>query len=51
MKDGAFALLSPPRGIWQVKSPRPWEFAIQGGGGGSGRRWSRPFYSYGWKRG
>ena len=34
MKDGAFALLSPPRGIWQVKSPRPWEFAIQGGGGG-----------------
>ena len=53
MKDGAFALLSPPWGIWQVKSPRPREFAIQGGaeGGGSGRRWSRPFYSYGWKRG
>ena len=21
---------SPPRGIWQLKSPRPWEFAIQG---------------------
>ena len=22
--------LSPPRGIWQLKSPHPWEFAIQG---------------------
>ena len=21
---------SPPRGIWQLKSPHPWEFAIQG---------------------
>ena len=20
---------SPPRGIWQLKSPHPWEFAIQ----------------------
>ena len=36
----------PPRGIWQLKSPHPWEFAIQGkknanargsaGGGGKG---------------
>ena len=32
--------LSPPQGIWQLKSPHPWEFAIQGkknameGGGG-----------------
>ena len=22
--------LSPPRGIWQLKSPHSWEFAIQG---------------------
>ena len=31
-KDGAFALffLSPPRGIWQLKSPHLQEFAIQG---------------------
>jgi len=21
---------SPPQGIWQLKSPHPWEFAIQG---------------------
>ena len=34
MKDGAFALLSPPRGIWQLKSPHPREFATQGGAGG-----------------
>ena len=30
MEDGAFALSSPPRGIWQLKSLHPWEFAIQG---------------------
>ena len=31
-EDGAFALLfsPPPRGIWQLKSPHPREFAIQG---------------------
>ena len=31
-EDGAFALFfpSPPRGIWQLKSPHPREFAIQG---------------------
>ena len=23
---------SPPRGIWQLESPHPWEFAIQGNG-------------------
>ena len=30
--DGAFALFfrPPPRGIWQLKSPHPQEFAIQG---------------------
>ena len=32
MEDGAFALFfsSPPnpQGIWQLKSPHPWEFAI-----------------------
>ena len=38
---------SPPQGIWRLKSPYPWEFAIQGkkmlmpggqpGGGGGGR--------------
>ena len=41
-KDGAFALLSPLWGIWQLKSPHPREFAIQGGagGGGAGRRWN-----------
>ena len=47
---------SPPLGIWQIKSPHPREFAIQGkkkkllpgrqpgegeGGGGGGGRWSR----------
>ena len=45
--------LSPPRGIWQLKSPHPREFAIQGkknanapgsapegGGGYAGRRWN-----------
>ena len=42
---------SPPRGIWQLKSPHPREFAIQGkknantrgsarGGGGAGRSWN-----------
>ena len=41
---------SPPRGIWQLKSPHPREFAIQGkknanargsaGGGGGG--WAQP---------
>ena len=42
---------SPPRGIWQLKSPHPREFAIQdkknavargsaGGGGRAGRRWN-----------
>ena len=43
---------SPPRRIWQLKSPHPREFAIQGkkmlmpggqpggvGGGGAGRSW------------
>ena len=31
-EDGTFAVFfsSPPRGIWQLKSPHPWEFAIQG---------------------
>ena len=28
-KDGAFIFSSPPQGIWQLKSPHPWEFAIQ----------------------
>ena len=43
--------LSQRRGIWQLKSPYPREFAIQGkkgnargsaegGGGGAGRRWN-----------
>ena len=41
---------SPPRGIWQLKSPQPLEFAIQGKkilmpggkpGGGGGRSWER----------
>ena len=43
---------SPPRGIWQLNGPHPWEFAIQGkknvnargsargGGGGAGHRWN-----------
>ena len=42
---------SPPRGIWQLKSPHPWEFAIQGKknayargsarkGGGAGHSWN-----------
>ena len=44
---------SPPRGIWQLKSPHPRVFAIQGqknanaqgsarggGGGGAGRSWN-----------
>ena len=44
---------SPPRGIWQLKSPHPRDFAIQGKknanawgsarvgeGGGAGRRWN-----------
>ena len=52
-EDGAFALLffPHPRGIWQVKSPHPREFAIQGKtnasarrsareGGGTGRSWN-----------
>ena len=47
-EDGAFALFLfvPPRGIWQLKSPHPREFAIQGKksanarGGGTGRRWN-----------
>ena len=32
MEDGAICRLfsSPPRGIWQLKSPHPREFAIQG---------------------
>ena len=32
-EDGAFFCLffwSPSRGIWQLKSPQPWQFAIQG---------------------
>ena len=31
-EDGAFAVFfsSPPRGIWQLKSPHPREFSIQG---------------------
>ena len=32
--DGGWGIcglfLSPPRGIWQLKSPHSWEFAIQG---------------------
>ena len=41
---------SPPRGIWQLKSPHPREFAIQGkqkcpgvspGVGGGGGRWAQ----------
>ena len=51
VEDGAFALffLSPPRGIWQLKSPHPREFAIKGkknanargsAQGGAGRRWN-----------
>ena len=43
---------SPPRGIWQLKSPQPWEFAIQGKkmlmlgghpgkGGGGGGGWAQ----------
>ena len=50
-EDGAFALIfsSPPRGICQLKSPHPREFAIQGqknansrgsARGGPGRRWN-----------
>ena len=40
---------SPPRGVWQLKSPHPREFAIQGkkdanargsAQGGAGRRWN-----------
>ena len=37
---------SPPRGIWQLKSPHPREFAIQGkkknanARGGAGRSWN-----------
>ena len=40
---------SPPQGIWQLKSPHPREFAIQGkknanapgsARGGAGRRWN-----------
>ena len=40
---------SPPQGIWQLKSPQPREFAIQGkknanargsARGGAGRRWN-----------
>jgi len=32
MEGGPFALIfsSPPQGIGQLKSPHPWEFAIQG---------------------
>ena len=44
--------LSPPRGIWQLKSPHPREFAIQGkknanapgsapGGGEGGGSWTQ----------
>ena len=48
-EDEAFALFFfPIRGIWQLKNPHPWEFAIQGkkmpeGGGGGlegGRSWN-----------
>ena len=40
-EDGAFALFfsSPPPGIWQLKSPHPQEFAIQGKKNANGR-WS-----------
>ena len=51
-ENRAFALIHfsfPPRGIWQLKSPHPREFAIQGqkmlmpggqpGGGGLGAAW------------
>ena len=43
---------SPPRGIWQLKSPHPREFAIQdknnanARGGGSGRRWNWLMHYY-----
>ena len=40
----ALFFLSPPRGIWQLKSPQPLEFTIQGqsggGGGEAGCSWS-----------
>ena len=50
-EDGGIGPLfsSPPRGIWQLKSTHPWEFAIQGkknanawgsAQGGAGRRWN-----------
>ena len=52
-EDGALPLFSsPPRGIWQLKSPHSREFAIQGkqnanargsareGGGGIGSKWN-----------
>ena len=53
--------LSPPRGIWQLKSPHPREFAIQGekklktgvslaercgGGGGLGGGWAQLELTY-----
>ena len=39
MGDGAFALFFPPHpgGIWQLKSPHPGEFAIQGETNANGR--------------
>ena len=51
MEDGAFALFFRPHpwGIWQLKSPHPREFAIQGkkyanawgsARGAPGRRWN-----------
>ena len=56
--NGAF-FLSPPRGIWQLKSPHPREFAIQGkknayapGGGGGRRNWlmHNPFIYHFWQK-
>ena len=32
---------SPPRGIWQLKSPHPREFAIQGKKNANARGWAR----------
>ena len=50
-EEGAFpSFLDPPRGIWQLKSPHPREFAIQGKNnanargsapGGGGRGWAQ----------
>ena len=36
---------SPARGIWQLKSPRPWEFAIQGKKKNA-NLWPLPYYTF-----